>query len=163
MAKRSSQAAKMTEGGGIDMTPMIDVIFQLIIFFMCVTDMADQSRAVLELPSARKAEPDVVEPGRLIINVTANGDVVINGQIRADRELREIFQLEARTSPRDDQGAAIRPVYIRADRDVEFRHVQRVMGLAAENQLFRVMFNTWDTVYATQRLKAAAEKAAGGQ
>ena len=160
MAKRSSQAAKMTEGGGMDMTPMIDVIFQLIIFFMCVTDMADQSRAMLELPAARKAEPDVAEPGRLIINVTNRGDVIINGQARGEGDLREIFQLESRSSPKDETGSAIRPVYIRADRDVEFRHVQRVMGLAAEFQLFRVMFNTWDTIYATQRAKAAAEKAA---
>ena len=160
MAKRSSQAAKMSEGGGIDMTPMIDVIFQLIIFFMCVTDMADQSRAVLELPSARKAEPDVAEPGRLIINVTTDGDIIINGQPRSDGDLRDIFRLEAQTSPKDHTGAMIRPVYIRADRDVEFRHVHRVMNMAGQFELFRVMFNTWDTVYATNRAKAAAEKAA---
>ena len=157
--KRVSQAAKLTEGGKLDMTPMIDVIFQLVIFFMCVTDMADQSRAMLELPAARKAEPDVAEPGRLILNINPRGDVIVNGQVRGDKELRGIFDIEAGTSFKDEHGVPIRPVYIRADRDVEFRHVQRVIGLAAEVRLFRVMFNTWSPDYAANRAQAQAQRA----
>ena len=37
----------------IDMTPMIDIVFQLLIFFLVTAQMAEQSRATLELPKEK--------------------------------------------------------------------------------------------------------------
>ncbi len=140
MAKRMANDPAAASGdGGMDMTPMIDVTFQLIIFFMCVTDMADNTKERLALPVARKAEVDIVEPGRLVINVNAEGDVVVAGEAVTDRRLYELLRYEARISPKEN-GLPSKAVYIRADKLADYRHIERVMAVAQENSLWRVMF-----------------------
>ena len=54
----------------MDMTPMIDVVFNLIIFFMVITDMTQQDLEYLVLPRAQEAQEDPGDdPERLIINI----------------------------------------------------------------------------------------------
>ena len=40
----------------IDMTPMIDIVFQLLIFFLVTAQMAQQTRATLDLPKEKGEE-----------------------------------------------------------------------------------------------------------
>ena len=54
----------------LDMTPMIDVVFQLIIFFMLLMDMSQDELELLNLPKAETAvadepDPHVIRPARL--------------------------------------------------------------------------------------------------
>jgi len=58
MARKSVQAE---EPEGMVMTPMIDIVFQLLIFFVLVTDMARAQLENLTLPKANKATS---EPSR---------------------------------------------------------------------------------------------------
>ena len=54
----------------INLTPMIDVVFNLIIFFMVITDMTQQDLEYLILPRAELANPDEGEDkDRIIINI----------------------------------------------------------------------------------------------
>lgn len=53
----------------IDMTPMIDLTFLLIIFFIVVNDMSKTELEELKLPIAMEAGKDVPPPGRPILNV----------------------------------------------------------------------------------------------
>jgi len=68
----------------VNLTPMIDVVFNLIIFFMVITDMTQQDLEYLILPKADEAEEDPGDdPERLIVNVI-NFDHK-NNQVRIDR------------------------------------------------------------------------------
>lgn len=59
----------------MNMTPMIDVVFQLIIFFMLLMDMSQQELATLILPEALTSRPDKEDvPDRLVLNVTFPAD-----------------------------------------------------------------------------------------
>ncbi|MEZ5992416.1 MAG: biopolymer transporter ExbD [Planctomycetota bacterium] len=57
MAKSRKKAA-VSEGAEVDMTPMIDVTFQLIIFFMVVTQITTQDNVSLRLPDALAANDE---------------------------------------------------------------------------------------------------------
>ena len=55
----------------IDMTPMIDVVFLLIVFFMIVVDLTQQDIVQLELPVTEMGIPDKKpERNRLTVNIT---------------------------------------------------------------------------------------------
>lgn len=144
MARRMRNDPGAASGeGGLDMTPMIDVTFQLIIFFMLVTDIADNSKEKLILPTAHKAEIDVVEPGRLVINVKRTGEIIIGGLEHSDADLRRVFKYEATYSPKEN-GLPTRALYVRADKFADYRHIERIMALAQEALLWRMMFSTTD-------------------
>ena len=56
----------------MDMTPMIDLVFQMVMFFIIVTDFTQQDIALLELPWSTVGKEDKGEdPSRLVINITA--------------------------------------------------------------------------------------------
>lgn len=56
----------------MNMTPMIDIVFQMILFFIIITDFTQKEIALLELPwSTVGTEDEGDDPERLIINVTA--------------------------------------------------------------------------------------------
>ncbi|MBN2714145.1 MAG: biopolymer transporter ExbD [Planctomycetes bacterium] len=139
--------ADCSAGAGFDMTPMIDVTFLLIIFFMCVTERADSSKAKLKLPVADKAEKDTPIPGRLLINVLKKGEVEIMGQRRSDAELEDVLELERQASV-SDTGDEFpdRAILIRADEQTKYGDVQRVMGLCMKHKLWRIAFATKDPI-----------------
>jgi biopolymer transport protein ExbD len=62
----------------INMTPMIDVTFLLLIFFMTVTQVSEVNKERVELPKQKGAEDQT--PVELIINVTQEGDVYVSGE-----------------------------------------------------------------------------------
>lgn len=142
--KKRQDPAALSEGAVFDMTPMIDVTFLLIIFFMCITELADQSKAKLRLPVAVKAEIDRHIPGRLIINVLDDGKIQVMGQNIAEAELDRMLTIEAATCPRDEDGFPNKAIFIRADRHVEFRYVQNVMAISMTHKLWKLAFATKD-------------------
>ena len=104
-----------------NMTPMIDIVFQLIIFFMLVMDMSSRRNEDLVLPSASTAgnHPD---PREIHVNVTAEGKVRISGRTFTDGALDALLRERA-------PGTA---VLIRADRSTDFEHVQKILMMAAD-------------------------------
>ena len=69
--KKKSNAIQM------DLTPMIDIVFLLIIFFITVTQITKVNQEKLPLPSVVYSEDQT--PTRVIINVKQNGQIVIDG------------------------------------------------------------------------------------
>jgi biopolymer transport protein ExbD len=70
MARKERKRTKPSYDLDINMTPMIDVVFNLIIFFMVITDMTQKDLEYLTLPRAEHATPDEdADPERIIINV----------------------------------------------------------------------------------------------
>ncbi|MHC4777733.1 MAG: ExbD/TolR family protein [Planctomycetota bacterium] len=117
----------------MNLTPMIDVVFQLIIFFMLVTEMAQADLEILSLPEASQAMPDPGNAKRVVVNITApEGEgacrIKVRGQEMNLRGLRTYLRTEAQLQPDLSRpGVSELPVLIRADRETPFRYTQAVL------------------------------------
>ena len=148
-----------TEELELNMTPMIDVVFLLIIFFMTVSELTKiDTQAELQLPKASKARiDDKPEPDRLVLNVVEDGNVVVQNKTvvkvipgeegQPDQtdvtQLIELLRLEAelsRENPKKADSFAERAILIRADEGVEFRHVQRIMLECIKQRIWKLSF-----------------------
>ena len=69
--KKKSNAIQM------DLTPMIDIVFLLIIFFITVTQITKVNQEKLPLPSVVYSEEQT--PTRVIVNIRQDGQIVIDG------------------------------------------------------------------------------------
>lgn len=64
----------------VDLTPMIDIVFLLLIYFMVTTTIIKQEADLsLLLPSAVAATPDTPLPEQHLIDILEDGSVLLNG------------------------------------------------------------------------------------
>jgi biopolymer transport protein ExbD len=61
----------------VDMTPMIDIVFLLIIFFMTVTQVSQAQKEPIDLPKLAGSEEQ--RPSQLTINVSKTGEAIVAG------------------------------------------------------------------------------------
>ncbi|MBU0992449.1 MAG: biopolymer transporter ExbD [Proteobacteria bacterium] len=104
-----------------DMTPLIDVVFLLLVFFLyAVMHMAEINGVTLSLP--RSAKADTVTSRPLAIMITADGTIYVN-----DRVMGPDHVVHAVASA---MGAdRTKGIIIRADRDSRTGLIVEVMGL----------------------------------
>ena len=63
-----------------DLTPMIDVVFLLLIFFMVTTTITKEEADLgIQLPTDTKGEPSEELPSRHIVDILPDGSVLFNG------------------------------------------------------------------------------------
>ncbi|MFH1377824.1 MAG: biopolymer transporter ExbD [Planctomycetota bacterium] len=147
MASRAAEEAKEEEVQ-LDMTPMIDCVFQLIIFFMLVTEMVSQDISALILPSAQQAIPDENPPeNRLTVNVLqkqSDGKFVDSYEIRrrplTHQQMNEEILKHASSPTNRPAGERLSTgsVLIRADAKVEWKSVQEVQKACMEARLWKI-------------------------
>ncbi len=120
-----------------DMTPMIDMTFQLITFFMFVMKVSDiEADAKIKLPGSQIAKPPEGKPGQLyILQIAANNKILHNGQDidveRFDKMLR--FEIDTMKKLGKDPRETI--VLVRADGLADTGYVQRVIQVCQKNGL----------------------------
>ena len=89
-------SVKIDKGSALDslsMTPLIDVIFLLLIFFLVATKFAEEERAVpVELAEASEAMPLTSTPKEVIINIDQQGQYFVTGEIKTLDELTAILE-----------------------------------------------------------------------
>ena len=131
-----------SKGGevGFNMTPMIDVVFLLIIFFLVSNHLAKQEvQLALPLPTAQSGLQDKPsEKPRLTVNVLADGTLLFAGRPVTAEELRT--QLAER---QNDLGKDLE-VRIRGDQSAPYRHVEPVMLACAWAGIWNVKFAVFE-------------------
>lgn len=76
----------------INLTPMIDVVFTLLVFFMLATTFAERERLLdLELPYASAATSKKEQPQELVINVAREGKVWVDGKSLEEPQLARVL------------------------------------------------------------------------
>jgi biopolymer transport protein ExbD len=120
----------------LNMTPMIDVVFLLIIFFIVSSNLIQQDVSVeMELPNAETGrEENPAETERLTINIPQSGQLLAGTVPITSDELRQLF---AKTKAKSEKSLEIR---IRTGKDVPYRDVESVLVLAAESGIANVTF-----------------------
>jgi len=129
----------------MDMTPMIDVVFQLIIFFVLITDMTQSELEELKLPVARNAIEDKPDPRvvRPVLNILPNGTMINKKKelyLPEEDDMTEMERFLANQSAlmpkKYDEGVKAdlpdNPLLIRADKNTEFKYIQKVMEVCGK-------------------------------
>ena len=112
----------------VNLTPLIDVVFLLLIFFMVSTTFEQQSRIQIELPEAT-ASPDEIEEESIEIIIDAQGRYFIGEEQVVNTELKTLKSAISKVV--GDRGTV--PVTIRADASTPHQAV--ITALDATSQL----------------------------
>lgn len=116
------------------MTPMIDMTFQLIAFFMVLINFteADQNERI-KLPTSEIVKPPdgpLDEP--IFLHLTKEGTVILGGIETAMEGVYANLTVEARILERNDSSASEATVIIRADANAAAGDVQRLIKTCQE-------------------------------
>ena len=66
----------------LSLTPLIDIVFLLLIFFLVATRFAEEDRELdVELPTASEAQPLTVKPKEVFVNVDQEGSYYVGGHM----------------------------------------------------------------------------------
>jgi biopolymer transport protein ExbD len=120
----SVELKKGTATSFLNLTPMIDVVFLLLIFFLVATRFAEEERKLeVVLPSASEAMPMTVEPRQLIINIDDQGNYFVEGNRLNLEDLDQVLERATVNNPLNQT------VNIRADKRVPFDAVVQILDL----------------------------------
>lgn len=98
---------------GFDLTPMIDVVLQLIIFFLFTSQFSQLIRSPIDLPEQPGEQSAAVGPGLVVVDVRQDGTILIaNEPVSLDGAVR-ILQAEIARRGGEAEGVEL---LVRADR-----------------------------------------------
>lgn len=117
--RRYSQQAE--EEPGIDLTPMLDVVFIMLIFFIVTSSFIKESGIEVKRPQADSASSQ--EKGNILIAVTADGQVWLDKQVVDVRSVRAHVERMRQEQP---EGVVV----VQADQDARTGLVVQVMDQA---------------------------------
>ena len=127
------------DDGGINLTPLIDVVFLLLIFFMVSTTFTKESRLQLELPTA-DGDPAVEQPETLEIVIDAQGRYQLNETRLGKASMPDLMKAMQGLIGSD----TMRPVVITADANTPHQAVVSAMDAAGRLGLVHLSITTQD-------------------
>lgn len=120
MSRRSGTSGHMLS---VDLTPMIDVVFQLIIFFMFTSQFGELRRTDIELPK-EQGEEEVEKPqAAMIIDLTIDGQYLFESK---PTSIIEIERIAASGIANQPEGVPF-DVLVRPDRHAPAVHLDRLL------------------------------------
>lgn len=121
----------------VNLTPLIDVVFLLLIFFMVTTTFTKETRLTLTLPSAEgrlaTALPDMLE-----VSIGVDSRYAINGRALVNNDIESIKKALVEVS----QGDRSLPLVITADANVPYQAVVTAMDAAGQMGFNRLNMTT---------------------
>ncbi len=133
MKFRRQQAAEV----GVNLTPLIDVVFLLLIFFMVSTTFTRETQLTLDLPEANGEPREVVEQ-QVEVLVDEEGRYRVNGQPLVDNRVRTLQAAIYKVSA----GDTTLPLVIAADAQAAHQAVVRAMDAAGQMGFVRMNIST---------------------
>lgn len=111
----------------LDMTPMIDVVLQLIIFFMLTSRFGDLRRTEMDLPREPGEAKQASREPALIVDLAADGRTLVDSREVSIIELERLARAGLAASTESDPF----DVLIRPDRNAPARHLDAVLARLA--------------------------------
>ena len=124
----------------VNLTPLIDVVFLLLIFFMVSTTFTKENHLSIDLPEA-SAEQQPVATNRLEIIITASGSYSINDKSLINNQL-ETLKRGLMKAANGEKGL---PVTITADANTPHQAVVRAMDAAGQTGFVNLSITTRKT------------------
>jgi len=122
----------------VDLTPMIDVVFQLIIFFMVTSHLGELRRTPIDLPRERGSGHDVEQDAAMIVDIDAEGRYLSESRVMTLDELDRV----ARNGIERAGDSAAFDVLIRPDKDTPAVFLDRLLTRLARAGVVRWKMGT---------------------
>ena len=114
-------------GSGLELTPMIDVVFLLMIFFLVASKLDEADRSIdVVLPQASAAKPLTSKPREFVINIDREGNYFAGARpVRLD-DLQQLLRQSAADNPQRQT------VIVRADENTAHKFVVGAMDACVQ-------------------------------
>lgn len=133
--KQEGEAAEM------DMSPMIDMVFLLLLFFLVVSNPKTiKIDPNLEPPVAKNSQAADTKNGKIVINIRKDGTIVQEDTKTVMVEVSDIQEHLEKEKERVKGNGYTPEVHIRPDKNVHFKYVQRVLKAGAAAGIERVAY-----------------------
>ena len=120
----------------VDITPLIDVVFLMLIFFMVSTTFDKETQLKVDLPEAATIESAEPSADKIETTIDAEGQYYVN-----ERELVKHDALTLhRTLQKIADGKPDMPVIVSGDRNAPLQSMMTVLDVAAQLNLTRLSF-----------------------
>ena len=117
------QTHEPEEAASIELAPIIDMVFLLLIFFLVATTFHQTEREMqVALPHAAFAGPISTSLREIIVNVDADGNIIVGGSVIEADDLRALVERAVATNPEQK-------VTVRGDRRTAYANVVRVLDV----------------------------------
>jgi len=121
-----------TEEPQLNLTPMVDVVLNLVIFFMLGTQFIENERKFeVNLPLAADAQPLTERPDGIIINISKTGEISLGSEVVTVDALRQRLD-EARAKFADQA------VVIRGDMECVYQQIVSVLDVCKQAQIRQI-------------------------
>ena len=152
----ASKKLRSAQGGGdddmkIDMSPMIDMVFLLLIFFLINASLVIvKMDKRVTIPIAKDSKRQEVKSGRIVINVyndEHSGDGRFrqeDGETPFEDDKAMVFYIEEQKKLMEEKGYTPR-IHLRGDKEAMFKYNRKVIRAAAEAGVNEVIFVSYQT------------------
>ncbi|MDB5335535.1 MAG: Biopolymer transport protein ExbD/TolR [Planctomycetaceae bacterium] len=125
-------------GVQFNLTPMIDIVFLLIIFFLVASYLSgsENQEAIQLAQAAGGSFNDPESARRIVVTVTATGQFLIGGQVVTIADFA--LQIRPTGNQKTDQDLEIR---LRADKRVPYELVEPLLVECAKAGISKIKFN----------------------
>src|SRR5437016_10507157 len=121
---------------GIQLAPLVDVLLLLLIFFLMTWNAArNENELDVKIPKASAAKEKSAPIGDVIVNVKAEGNVVVNRRTLSASDLTTMLKSLVQLNP--DQA-----VVIRGDEAGAYKNIVNVLNICSEAGITNVAFAT---------------------
>ncbi|MCA8996679.1 MAG: biopolymer transporter ExbD [Planctomycetaceae bacterium] len=120
------------EEPGLNLTPMLDIVLLLVIFFMVGTQFTrHETQYEIQLPQVSEAKPLTILPDEIVLNVTADGRIFLGGSEVTEQEVENQLILAREQYPNQ-------AVVIRGDGDGRYQHVMTLLNLCKRARIANI-------------------------
>jgi biopolymer transport protein ExbD len=121
---------------GIQLAPLVDVLLLLLIFFLLTWNAArNENELDIKIPKASTATEKTAPIGDVIVNVKADGSVVVNRRVLSGPDLQSLLKNLVQLN-------ADQAVVIRGDEAGEYKNIVNVLDICSQAGVTNVAFAT---------------------
>ncbi len=137
MALRMRKAERAEEE--FQMAPMIDMVFLLLVFFMCVSTLAQaQKVAEVELPESEESDVPEDLSDRGTVSVDAAGVIYLGAAPISLEDMKAAITASMKENPR-------MRILVRADQSAEYGDIKKVLKACSEAGAYEVIYATYQS------------------
>ncbi len=130
---------------GFQIAPLVDILLVLLLYFILTWNFSlTEKQLDISVPTAKEGRDAPRAIGQMIVNVNAQGRLIVNRRELQEEELKQMLLQLAADFP--DQA-----VVLRGDQDAGYRHIVRVLDICRAA-------NIWNVAFATSRAESGSKR-----